>query len=577
MKGNYNLSYKDADLEFPNMLPSGLESILEGIRIRDNKLQIVFKKTSRREEISTEILKDFKKFKDNLREKLFENRIANTGWIVFFFDVINKNSSKFLPIGNQISEKEKKKKNNIYTYKITRDNKLYESIIIGENPYFLTIENDEILLMDEIDVDEDIVIKPNNMGYYPYLPYTFENRIEIEKYAKLIQDGRIKIDSLFERIRKEISKFVVQSSHVLDYITGLIIFSYFQDLFGTVPYTFFVSDNGNGKTVIGNFFEMLAYRTVNMTDPTPANIFRILGTLEAGQFTLFIDEAEGIDNNRTMMSILKTGYEKGKKVQRINQNEVQQHFHTYGIKLMAAERLPNENIAKGVLDRTFIISNYKGKPDLEIKEIKNVRNSKNDKIRKFLEQIRKILLVYRLINFQKPIANIETGLQGRNKEICKPMLQLFFSSNSQERIEAALEALLNDKQKRKENSLDKILLECILELVVQHSDGKIPFIEIWEELKSKLSGTSLVFREHEMETEAFGTISKRSISQSLRNKFGAKYPEKRNANAVILVFEDIDKIKQYFTDYSQKEIKIKCTRLENESSESSEYDLEKVF
>ena len=48
-----------------------------------------------------------------------------------------------------------------------------------------------------------------------------------------------------------------------------------------------------------------------------------------------------------MMSILKTGYEKGKKVQRINQNEVQQHFHTYGIKLMAAERLPNENIAKG--------------------------------------------------------------------------------------------------------------------------------------------------------------------------------------------------------------------------------------
>ena len=107
--------------------------------------------------------------------------------------------------------------------------------------------------------------------------------------------------------------------------------------------------------------------------------------------------------------------------------------------------------------------------------------------------------------------------------------------------------------------------------------GKIPFIEIWEELKSKLSGTSLVFREHEMETEAFGTISKRSISQSLRNKFGAKYPEKRNANAIILVFEDIDKIKQYFTDYSQKEIKINCTRLENESSESSEYDLEKVF
>ena len=75
----------------------------------------------------------------------------------------------------------------------------------------------------------------------------------------------------------------------------------------------FVSDNGSGKSTIGNVFEFLGYRCVNMTDPTTANLFRIFGTIEAGQCTLVLDEAEKIDQDKDMMSILKTGYETVKK------------------------------------------------------------------------------------------------------------------------------------------------------------------------------------------------------------------------------------------------------------------------
>ena len=68
----------------------------------------------------------------------------------------------------------------------------------------------------------------------------------------------------------------------------------------------FVSDNGSGKSTIGNVFECFAYRCVNMTDPTTANIFRIFGTIEPGQCILVLDEAEKIDqSSRDMMSILK--------------------------------------------------------------------------------------------------------------------------------------------------------------------------------------------------------------------------------------------------------------------------------
>ena len=69
-----------------------------------------------------------------------------------------------------------------------------------------------------------------------------------------------------------------------------------------------------------------------------------------------------------MISVIKTGYENGKKVPRVNLNtNKQEHFHTFGLKVMLAERSPNPTVAKEVLDRTFVISNFKGCLQLDIK------------------------------------------------------------------------------------------------------------------------------------------------------------------------------------------------------------------
>ena len=120
---------------------------------------------------------------------------------------------------------------------------------------------------------------------------------------------------MVSRIRDEISKYIIHHPQILDYITALILFSYFQDKFPTVPYSMFVSDNGSGKSTIGNVFESFGYRCINMTDPTTANIFRIFGTVEPGQCTLVLDEAEKIDQEKDMMSILKQGTKMVKKYQ----------------------------------------------------------------------------------------------------------------------------------------------------------------------------------------------------------------------------------------------------------------------
>jgi hypothetical protein len=339
----------------------------------------------------------------------------------------------------------------------------------------------------------------------------------------------------------------------------------------------FVSDNGNGKSAIGNFFETMAYRTVNMTDPTSANIFRVLGTLEAGQCTLVLDEADKIDKDSMMMSILKTGFENGKKVQRINQFGIQEHFHTFSIKIMLSERAPSPTYAKGVLDRTFMISNFKGKPQLDIKEVNSIKNEKNAEIRKFLLEIRKILLIFRLVNHGKFIADIETGLEGRNKEICKPLLQVFYKTKAQKRVENALEILLMDKQKRKEKSLEKVLLEIVFELLDEHKDGNIPFYEIWDLLREKIRGESNFYKPNEYHTEAHGTIYKQTVTKILRNQFGAKDSDKRSSTTTFLYFEDKERIKNFLDDYVQPHLKINCTDKVDECNERNEYNIERFI
>ena len=200
----------------------------------------------------------------------------------------------------------------------------------------------------------------------------------------------------------------------------------------------FVSDNGSGKSTIGNVFESFGYRCINMTDPTTANIFRIFGTVEPGQCTLVLDEAEKIDQEKDMMSILK-GTKMVKKY-RINPFGKQEHFHTFGLKTMLAERSPNPFHAKGVLDRTFIISNFKGRPQLDIKETKISEKGKTE-----FSFYKNLLLVYRLMHFADNIQDIDTGLEGRDKELCKPLLQLFFNTRFQSDVERVLEKLLDEE------------------------------------------------------------------------------------------------------------------------------------
>ena len=118
--------------------------------------------------------------------------------------------------------------------------------------------------------------------YNPYeFSYEFSSIDDIKDYIKKTKNETI--FSLFKKTKSIVSKYIDQEEHIINLIAIDILFSYFQDRFNTTHYTGIFGDNGSGKSSIGDVVKALAYRAMNTTDPIPANIFRSLGSIEAGQ------------------------------------------------------------------------------------------------------------------------------------------------------------------------------------------------------------------------------------------------------------------------------------------------------
>ena len=215
--------------------------------------------------------------------------------------------------------------------------------------------------------EESRDLRPIEEQEYPYEPYRFKDAAEIKDYEERALNETP--DSLFTKIGSIVSYYNDQQHYKLNIVSADIYWSYFQDRFSTTHYDLLTGGNGSGKSSLGNTFGALAYRAVNMTDPTAANLYRLLGPIEPGQCTMILEESEKIDQSQDLMSTLKTGYDLNGRVPRINMNTGnQEFFFSYGLKLIIAERSPNQNIAKGVLDRTLSIKCFKGSPRRDIKE-----------------------------------------------------------------------------------------------------------------------------------------------------------------------------------------------------------------
>ena len=119
---------------------------------------------------------------------------------------------------------------------------------------------------------------------------------------------------------------------------------------------------------------------------------------------MILEEAEKIDQVYEIMAILKTGYTRDGKVDRTNPVSLKpEFFHSFCFKIIVAERSPNQDTAKGVIDRAFVHSCFKGYPQHDIKEILNPTNTggpEHKSLLKDLEDFRNSTTSIQIDSFQ---------------------------------------------------------------------------------------------------------------------------------------------------------------------------------
>jgi hypothetical protein len=402
--------------------------------------------------------------------------------------------------------------------------------------------------------EETRILTPPSIEECNHTPYEFKDTKELEEYLEYASNQSI--DSLFGLVLELVTQFNDQDRHIQILMALDIVATYFQDKFPTVHYLLVLGENESGKTTVGNTFE-LAYRCVNMTNPSEANIFRALGTVESGQCTLVLDEFDRMSQmySANINALLKTGYDHNKRVAKVNTNSLKQElFYAFCKKVLIGEKSPNENYARGVLDRTFSFTSVTGNPEVDIKEtLEHQDDPRRKKQYDRLMGFRKLMLVYRLIHFKDPIPDIDIGVQRRSKELCKPYIQLFYGSESQRMIEETLEWFLKSKLDRKSNSIDNVALPLIINLVAE-LNGPIPNALLWQTITGSLDGE--FFGSDEYHSVEYGKLYRDTLIQRIKDKFGPT-PTRLHGGKRAYQF-DLVKLQKIAKSYSS-EVEIRTT------------------
>jgi hypothetical protein len=466
-------------------------------------------------------------------------------------------------MNNQQSREEAKPKEEIvYKFSNKGQGQLREAAIVEGKPYFLKYfcgqdrdgQDRRFIQVEPKIIDVTPNLRPPLAQEYPYSPYEFKTNEEPQRY--LLKALNETPDTLLIKIKNVVKKYNDVDEKTATLLSANILGSYFQDRFSTVHYLIIIGANGTGKSAFGDTFECLGYRDVKVTNTTDAFLFRIFGITEYGQVTIIAEEFDKMDESGQIMTVLKEGYQPNTRVPRMtNDNSKMEFFNPFGIKIIIGEKSPNENRARGVLDRSFKIKSYKGFPDYNIKEIRNPQgNSIRQELFDELDDLRKLLFSYRLVHIKDPYKEISIGLDGRDEELCKPLLQLFYTLGASEEtlgeLEETLQHFLDTKNKRKGQTLEAVIYPIVLDAVSQH--GKtISSTELWGLIIDSLDGQLDDKNSNMFYSSDYGKLYRNTITNMICDKFGAEPEQTRQGYILNFNPNHLTKISKIYSSGTQ--------------------------
>jgi hypothetical protein len=434
-------------------------------------------------------------------------------------------------------DKEKDDDKKIYTiYKYSQGGiPLAESILVNNTPCFIQTTDGKLSDLYKKIKLADIDIVPPERTEYLSKEYNFVSEDEVQYFFNLAKQETL--DSLFKRVKTILKKYIDMDNYdFINILTADIIFTYFQDKLGMTHYLLIIGDNNTGKSNILLVFSHLGYRTILDTAITPANIYNFGSQLEEGQCTIIEDEIDDIDFQDEKKKLYKVSYRSGTKVTRMydgsNNNSSgpnkksssrQQSFFLFGFKMFASEKMPDKVKSKGFLERIIPLKALPGDPEYDIAEV--VDNSGDEKFKGLYEELmntRKLLLMYRLLHYDKIIPDIKLNIKNRYKQLTKPVIRLFQNTETAlKEITNSLSKYLIEKNQEKMDSMDAAILTFIINLVSENSET-LYNDQIWNELKKEYPNGEIEDKKYSWYLEGYGSISKQKITDICETKFGAK-------------------------------------------------------
>ena len=101
----------------------------------------------------------------------------------------------------------------------------------------------------------DINIVPPQRTEYLSKEYSFDSFEEVQYCIDIAKQENL--DSLFNRVKSELKKYIDIDEDFINILTADIIFTYFQDKLGMTHYLLIVGDNNAGKSNILLAFSIL--------------------------------------------------------------------------------------------------------------------------------------------------------------------------------------------------------------------------------------------------------------------------------------------------------------------------------
>jgi hypothetical protein len=450
----------------------------------------------------------------------------------------DKSSSK------AIKKKEKQEEDKLpetYIQKYSDVTIIAESVLIGNIPYFLVCEKgiERIEIVEQIDLG-DKILKPYEPTFYINRAYTFNSKEQVIEYFENAK--KESFDTLYRIVKSNWRKFIDADDFHISICAADTIFAYFQDIIGLTHYLFFVGNNGSGKSNNLKAINLLAYRNMLSTDLTYANIYQFLGSDQEGIGTICEDEADGIDEDRIKMSIYKNGYTTGFPVFRMLETtsirRKQTRLNTFCFKAFAAERLPDSLKAKGFNERVLEIHCTYGFPEHDITDVVNpAGEEKFQRLLDELNQVRNMLLMYRLLHYHDPFPDIKINLENREKQLFKPLLRIFQNTETLDELLSVISKFVGNKRRANANTLYAFLYRVIKNIIETKNSYEIESKKIWDTVTNPdiLPGEFVPGKKMTYDSTEFNQFSQKKITE-IYMEVGATKPE-RHGSPIKLIFD----------------------------------------